>query len=85
MTTPTARRRPSNNVRKLVESDEVLVVFSALGTPSNTAIQEISEHQEGAATVRRHRRTKWNDPTHFSVDHRMLPAIRAKRASTRNS
>src|SRR5205085_724007 len=27
-------------VRKLVESDEVLVVFNALGTPSNTAIQK---------------------------------------------
>src|SRR4051794_9049292 len=26
-------------VRKLVESDEVLVVFNPLGTPSNTAIQ----------------------------------------------
>src|SRR3981189_1447069 len=27
-------------VRKLVESDEVLVVFNPLGTPSNTAIQK---------------------------------------------
>src|SRR5213079_1120492 len=27
-------------VRKLVESDEVLLVFNALGTPSNTAIQK---------------------------------------------
>jgi hypothetical protein len=49
-------------VRKLVESDEVLVVFNALGTPSNTAIQEISEHQEGAATVRRHRRHQVERP-----------------------
>ncbi len=36
-------------VRKLVESDEVLLVFNPLGTPSNTAIHA----------------TKWNDPKDF--------------------
>ena len=42
--------------RKLVESDEVLLVFNPLGTPPNTAIQKYLNSQEGAATVRRHRR-----------------------------
>ena len=42
--------------RKLVESDEVLLVFNPLGTPPNTAIQKYLNTQEGAATVRRHRR-----------------------------
>jgi branched-chain amino acid transport system substrate-binding protein len=31
--------RAVEQVRKLVESDEVLLVFQPLGTPSNTAIQ----------------------------------------------
>jgi ABC-type branched-subunit amino acid transport system substrate-binding protein len=43
-------------IRKLIESDEVLFVFNALGTPTQTAVREISEHQEGAAAVSRHRR-----------------------------
>jgi len=36
----TARRRPSSRYAKLVESDEVLLVFNSLGTPSNSAIQK---------------------------------------------
>ena len=43
-------------VRKLVESDEVLVVFNPLGTPSQHGDPEVPERQESAATVRRHRR-----------------------------
>src|SRR5665213_1305193 len=37
MTTPTARRRPSQ-VRKLVEDDEVLLTFQLIGTPPNAAV-----------------------------------------------
>ena len=43
-------------VRKLVEQDEVLLVFNPLGTPPNTRDPEIHEPEEGAAAVRRHRR-----------------------------
>ena len=42
--------------RKLVESDEVLLVFNPLGTPSELGDPEVHELQEGAAAVRRHRR-----------------------------
>src|SRR3979411_2921713 len=39
-------------VRKLVESDEVLVVFNPLGTPSNTAIQKYLNAKKVAALLR---------------------------------
>jgi len=52
-------------VRKLVESDEVLVVFSALGTPSNTAIQKYLNAKKVPQLFVATGATKWNDPTHF--------------------
>ena len=51
--------------RKLVESDEVLLIFNSLGTAAEFGDPEIHEHEEGAATVRRHRRHQWNDPKDF--------------------
>ena len=42
--------------RKLIESDEVFLIFNALGTPTQSAVQKYPEHQEGSAAVRRHRR-----------------------------
>ena len=52
-------------VRKLVESDEVLVVFNALGTPSNTAIQKYLNSKKVPQLFVATGATKWNDPTHF--------------------
>ncbi len=42
--------------RKLVESDEVLLIFNTLGTAAEHGDPEIPQLQEGAAAVRRHRR-----------------------------
>ena len=42
--------------RKLVEDDNVLLIFNSLGTPTNSAIRQLHEPKEGAAVVRRHRR-----------------------------
>ncbi len=52
-------------VRKLVESDEVLVVFNALGTPSNTAIQKYLNSKKVPQLFVATGATKWNDPKHF--------------------
>jgi len=52
-------------VRKLVESDEVLVIFNALGTPSNTAIQKYLNAKKVPQLFVATGATKWNDPTHF--------------------
>ena len=52
-------------VRKLVESDEVLLMFQLLGTPVERRGAEISQFQEGAAAVRGHRRSRFTDPKNF--------------------
>src|ERR1041384_7396989 len=52
-------------VRKLVESDEVLLVFNPLGTPSNTAIQKCLNGKKVPQLFVATGATKWNDPQHF--------------------
>ena len=53
-------------VRKLVESDEVLLVFNPLGTPSNTAIQKYLNVKKVPQLFVATGATKWNDPQHFA-------------------
>ncbi|WP_426437669.1 ABC transporter substrate-binding protein [Bradyrhizobium genosp. P] len=52
-------------VRKLVESDEVLLVFNPLGTPSNTAIQKYLNAKKIPQLFVATGATKWNDPKTF--------------------
>src|SRR5690349_15411632 len=52
-------------VRKLVESDEVLAVFNPLGTPSNTAIQKYLNGKKVPQLFVATGATKWNDPKNF--------------------
>src|SRR5438552_3047609 len=52
-------------VRKLVESDEVLVVFNPLGTPSNTAIQKYLNAKKIPQLFVATGATKWNEPKDF--------------------
>ena len=51
--------------RKLVESDEVLVVFNPLGTPSNSAIQKYLNSKKIPQLFVATGATKWNDPKGF--------------------
>lgn len=51
--------------RKLVESDEVLLIFGALGTPSNTAIQQYMNTKKVPQLFVQTGATKWNDPQNF--------------------
>ena len=51
--------------RKLVESDEVLLVFNALGTPSNSAIQKYLNSKKVPQLFVATGATKWNDPKDF--------------------
>jgi len=48
--------------RKLVESDEVLLLFQTLGTPSNTAIQKYMNSKKVPHLFVATGATKWNDP-----------------------
>jgi branched-chain amino acid transport system substrate-binding protein len=51
--------------RKLVESDEALLVFNSLGTPSNTAIQKYLNAKKVPQLFVATGATKWNDPKDF--------------------
>jgi len=51
--------------RKLVESDEVLLVFNSLGTPSNSAIQKYLNAKKVPQLFVATGATKWNDPKDF--------------------
>src|SRR6188768_1140868 len=51
--------------RKLVESDEVLIVFNPLGTPPNSAIQKYLNSKKVPQLFVATGATKWNDPKDF--------------------
>jgi branched-chain amino acid transport system substrate-binding protein len=51
--------------RKLVESDEALLIFNSLGTSSNTAIQKYMNNKKVPQLFVATGATKWNDPKNF--------------------
>src|SRR5713226_7372533 len=51
--------------RKLVESDEVLLLFQTLGTPCNTAIQKYMNAKKVPQLFVATGATKWNDPKNY--------------------
>ena len=51
--------------RKLVESDEVLLIFNPLGTPSNTAIQKYMNAKKTPQLFVATGASKFGDPKHF--------------------
>ena len=51
--------------RKLVESDEALIIFNSLGTPSNSAIHKYMNAKKVPQLFVATGATKWNDPKEF--------------------
>src|SRR5919202_5025262 len=51
--------------RRLVESDQVLLIFSSLGTPSNSAIQKYMNAKKVPQLFVATGATKFGDPQHF--------------------
>jgi branched-chain amino acid transport system substrate-binding protein len=51
--------------RRLVESDEVLLIFNSLGTPPNSAIQKYMNTKKVPQLFVATGATKWNDPKDF--------------------
>jgi branched-chain amino acid transport system substrate-binding protein len=51
--------------RKLVESDEVLLIFNSLGTPSNSAIQKYMNAKKVPQLFVATGATKWDEPKEF--------------------
>jgi branched-chain amino acid transport system substrate-binding protein len=51
--------------RRLVEDDDVLLIFNSLGTPSNSAIERYMNDRKVPQLFIATGATKWNDPKHF--------------------
>jgi branched-chain amino acid transport system substrate-binding protein len=64
--------------RKLVESDNVLMVFNPLGTPPNTAIQKYLNSQKVPHLFLATGATKWNDPKNFPWTMGWQPSYQAE-------
>jgi branched-chain amino acid transport system substrate-binding protein len=57
--------RTVEQARKLVEDDQVLLVFNSLGTPTNTAIQKYMNKEKVPQLFVATGATKWNDPKDY--------------------
>jgi ABC-type branched-subunit amino acid transport system substrate-binding protein len=64
--------------RKLVESDEVLLLFGTLGTASNTAIQKYANAKKIPQLFVATGATKWNDPKNFPWTMGWLPSYQSE-------
>ena len=53
------------DARRLVEQDQVLFIFSSLGTPPNTAIHKYMNAKKVPQLFVATGASKWNDPKHF--------------------
>ncbi|MBV8925210.1 MAG: ABC transporter substrate-binding protein [Bradyrhizobium sp.] len=65
-------------VRKLVESDEVLLVFNALGTPTQTAVQKYQNNKKVPQLFVATGASKWNDPKDFPWTMGFQPSYRVE-------
>src|SRR3981081_4692835 len=62
---PSSPPKGIEQARKLVEADEVLLIFQPLGTPSNSAIQKYMNAKKVPQLFVASGATKWGDPKHF--------------------
>jgi branched-chain amino acid transport system substrate-binding protein len=65
-------------IRKLIESDEVLLVFNALGTPTQTAVQKYHNAKKVPQLFLATGASKWNDPKDFPWTMGFQPSYRVE-------
>ncbi|WP_024509211.1 ABC transporter substrate-binding protein [Bradyrhizobium sp. ARR65] len=65
-------------VRKLIESDEVFLVFNALGTPTQTAVQKYQNTKKVPQLFVATGASKWDDPKTFPWTMGFQPSYRAE-------
>jgi branched-chain amino acid transport system substrate-binding protein len=65
-------------VRKLIESDEVLLIFNALGTPTQTAVQKYHNAKKVPQLFLATGASKWNDPKDFPWTMGFQPSYRVE-------
>ncbi|WP_407178048.1 ABC transporter substrate-binding protein [Bradyrhizobium sp. STM 3562] len=65
-------------VRKLIESDEVFLVFNALGTPTQTAVQKYQNTKKVPQLFVATGASKWDEPKNFPWTMGFQPSYRAE-------
>ena len=65
-------------VRKLIESDEVFLVFNALGTPTQSAVQKYQNTKKVPQLFLATGASKWNDPKEFPWTMGFQPSYRVE-------
>jgi branched-chain amino acid transport system substrate-binding protein len=65
-------------IRKLIESDEVLLVFNALGTPTQTSVQKYHNAKKVPQLFLATGASKWNDPKDFPWTMGFQPSYRVE-------
>ena len=65
-------------VRKLIESDEVFLVFNALGTPTQSAVQKYQNTKKVPQLFLATGASKWNDPKDFPWTMGFQPSYRVE-------
>jgi ABC-type branched-subunit amino acid transport system substrate-binding protein len=65
-------------IRKLIESDEVLLVFNALGTPTQSAVQKYQNTKKVPQLFVATGASKWNDPKAFPWTMGWQPSYRVE-------
>ena len=66
------------DARRLVEQDQVLLIWGPLGTPSNSAIQKYMNEKKVPQLHVYTGASKWNDPTHFPWTMGWQPSYQAE-------
>jgi branched-chain amino acid transport system substrate-binding protein len=65
-------------IRKLIESDEVFLVFNALGTPTQSAVQKYQNSKKVPQLFLATGASKWNDPKDFPWSMGFQPSYRVE-------
>ena len=65
-------------VRKLIESDEVFLIFNALGTPTQSAVQKYQNAKKVPQLFVATGASKWNDPKDFPWTMGFQPSYRVE-------
>jgi ABC-type branched-subunit amino acid transport system substrate-binding protein len=65
-------------VRKLIESDEVFLIFNALGTPTQNAVQKYHNAKKVPQLFLATGASKWNDPKEFPWTMGFQPSYRVE-------
>jgi branched-chain amino acid transport system substrate-binding protein len=65
-------------VRKLIESDEVFLIFNALGTPTQNAVQKYHNSKKVPQLFLATGASKWNDPKEFPWTMGFQPSYRVE-------